>query len=377
MTTTWVDPTDPLAPLPKVSLHDHLDGSLRPETILELAAATGTPVPRRDPGALQHWLTHFAEEEPGGDWELLFGLSTSVMQTPAQLRRVAREYVETAVADGVVYAETRWAPEKHLAGGLSMDEAVAAVAEGLEAGMTAARADGRLIEVRQILSIMRTSDRDDEVLAAALRNRDAGVVGVDLAGHEEGHPAHRHAEAFAGARAAGLRRTVHAGEADGVASILDALESCHAERIGHGARLAEDLTIDGRLSPVREVVAAWERAGRDASRVELGAVSQRVRDGGTVLELCPTSNCGGVVDVIEQHPIDLLAALGIAVSVNIDNRMLTASSVTGQMRILVDVFGWTPGQLRAATLAGARAAFGPAALIDRIIDEQILPAWAD
>ncbi len=377
MTTTWVDPTDPLARRPKVSLHDHLDGSLRPETILELASASGSFVPRTDPVALQHWLSNFAEEEPGGDWELLFGLSTSVMQTPGQLRRVAREYVETVVADGVVYAETRWAPEKHLAGGLSMDEAVAAVAEGLDAGVTAARADGRSIEVRQILSIMRTSDRDDEVLAAALRNRDAGVVGVDLAGHEEGHPAHRHAAAFEGARAAGLRRTVHAGEADGVASILDALETCHAERIGHGARLAEDLTIDGRLYPVREVVAAWERTGKDASVVELGAVSERVRERGTVLELCPTSNCGGVVDVIEQHPIDLLAALGIAVSVNIDNRMITASSVTGQMRILVDVFGWTPAQLRAATLAGARSAFGPAELLDRIVEEQILPGWAD
>lgn len=373
MTTTWVDPTDPLVSLPKVSLHDHLDGSLRPETILELAAASGSFVPRADPSALQHWLSNFAEEEPGGDWELLFGLSTSVMQTPEQLRRVAREYVETVVADGVVYAETRWAPEKHLAGGLSMDEAVAAVAEGLDAGVTAARADGRSIEVRQILSIMRTSDRDDEVLAAALRNRDAGVVGVDLAGHEEGHPAHLHAAAFEGARAAGLRRTVHAGEADGVASILDALETCHAERIGHGARLAEDVRIDGRLYPVREVVAAWERAGKDASVVELGAVSERVRDSGTVLELCPTSNCGGVVDVIEQHPIDLLAALGIAVSVNIDNRMITANSVTGQMRILVDVFGWTPTQLRAATLAGARSAFGPRDLVDRIVEEQILP----
>jgi adenosine deaminase len=377
VTTTWVDPTDPLAPLPKVSLHDHLDGSLRPETILELAAASGKRVPRTDPDALQYWLTHFAEEEPGGDWELPFGLSTSVMQTPEQLRRVAREYVETAVADGVVYAETRWAPEKHLAGGLSMDEAVAAVAEGLEAGMAAARAGGRFIEVRQLLSIMRTSDRDAEVLATALRNRDAGVVGVDLAGHEEGHPAHLHAAAFEGARAAGLRRTVHAGEADGVASIRDALETCHAERIGHGARLAEDLTIDGRLYPVREVVAAWERAGKDGSRVTLGAVSEGVRASGTVLELCPTSNCGGVVDVIEQHPIDLLAALGVAVSVNIDNRMLTASSVTGQMRILVDVFGWTPAQLRTATLAGARAAFGPADLLDEIITEQILPGWAD
>jgi adenosine deaminase len=111
--------------------------------------------------------------------------------------------------------------------------------------------------------------------------------------------------------------------------------------------------------------------------VTLGAVSEGVRASGTVLELCPTSNCGGVVDVIEQHPIDLLAALGVAVSVNIDNRMLTASSVTGQMRILVDVFGWTPAQLRAATLAGARAAFGPADLLDEIITEQILPGWAD
>jgi adenosine deaminase len=358
---TWVDANDPLRRLPKVALHDHLDGSLRPETLIDLATASGIALPRTNPSDLQVWLRDFAELEPGRDWEDLFGLSTSVMQSAPQLRRVAREYVETLVADGVVYAEARWAPEKHLAGGLTIGETVEAVHDGLDEGMADARRVGHVVEVRQLLSVMRTGQSGAEIVAAAARSADAGVVGVDLAGHEEGHPAHEHAIAFDSAAELGLHRTIHAGEAAGAPSIADALDTCHAERIGHG---------------VREAALAWAERGSDPAVLTLGETATRVRDRRIVLELCPTSNSnGGVVDAIAQHPIALLQAAGIRVSLHPDNRMLSVTSVTSEMRTVVTTFGWSMPQLRAATLDALDAAFGPRDLIERIRVDRILPAW--
>ena len=374
--TTWVDHSDPLARLAKISLHDHLDGSVQPETLLALAAESGAPVPRHDPEALQHWFGNFAALEPGADWELRFGLTTSVMQTAPQLRRVAREYVATLAADGVVYAETRWAPEKHLARGLSMDEALAAVQDGLEAGMRDAAREGRPVLVRQILSIMRTAQHGREVVETALRNRDA-VVGLDLAGHEEGHPPAEHAEWFLLAAEHGLSRTVHAGEAAGVESILGALEHCSAQRIGHGARLAEDLAIDGARHPVGEVVAAWRRAGRGTAALELGPVAQRIVDERIPLELCPSSNSqpGGVVDTLAQHPIGLLAEIGAAVTVHPDNRLISATSVTGELRLLVDRFGWGLADVERAQRTALAGGFVDPELRERILEERLAPSY--
>ncbi|GAB3151749.1 adenosine deaminase family protein [Microbacterium neimengense] len=376
MTTFWVDADDPLVRRPKVSLHDHLDGSLRPATILELAEEARVATPRRTPAALQRWLSHFAEEEPGADWELLFGLSTSVMQTREQLRRVAAEYVETLTADGVVYAETRWAPEKHLAGGLTMDEAVSAVADGIAEGTVNAARGGHEIVVRQVLSVMRTAHAGAAVLAAARRGIDAGVVGIDLAGHEEGHPARDHARIFEDAARAGLSRTVHAGEADGAESIRDAVALCHAQRIGHGARLAEDIALAGVRLDVRAAGDSWHRIGRSAADLEPGEIAQQIIDDAIVLELCPTSNVGHVVDALPQHPIDLLAAVGVRVSVNVDNRMISATSVTREMRRVSEAFGWSMPQLRDASLAAADASFAPPELRERI-RARVAQGWDD
>ncbi|MCC4908915.1 adenosine deaminase family protein [Microbacterium sp. cx-59] len=374
--TTWIDANDPLVTLPKIALHDHLDGSLRPETLIELATDAGVPLPRTEPGELQYWLRNFGTVEPGRDWEDLFGLSTSVMQTSAQLRRVAREYVHTLAADGVVYAETRWAPEKHRAAGLRMDEAVAAVWDGLELGMRDVRALGHSVEVRQILSIMRTGAVGDEVVDAAAAGADLGVVGIDLAGHEEGHPARDHADAFQRAAARGIRRTVHAGEADGAASIADAIATCAAERIGHGARLVEDIAVAGEARDVHTAVAAWRADGADPASLALGPVATRIRDAGIVLEVCPTSNSeGSVVASLAQHPVALLAAAGIRVSLHPDNRMLSETSVTGEMRAVVREFGWTHAQLRASTVNALEAAFGPRELLERIRVETLIPGW--
>ncbi|MEV7694189.1 adenosine deaminase family protein [Microbacterium sp. NPDC089189] len=374
--TTWIDENDPLVTRPKVALHDHLDGSLRPETLIELAVDARVTLPRTQPRELQYWLRNFGTVEPGRDWEDLFGLSTSVMQTAAHLRRVAREYVHTLAADGVVYAETRWAPEKHLAGGLRMDDAVDAVWAGLGQGMSDVRELGHPVEVRQILSIMRTGTVGHEVVDAASRGADVGVVGIDLAGHEEGHPARDHADAFHRAEMLGIRRTVHAGEADGAASIADALATCAAERIGHGARLVEDIAVAGEALDVHSAVAAWRAAGADPASLALGDVAAHVRDARIVLEVCPTSNSeGSVVATLAQHPVALLAAAGIRVSLHPDNRMLSETSVTGEMRAVVRAFGWTHAQLRTSTFDALDAAFGPGELRERIRAEVLVPGW--
>ncbi|MDQ1130855.1 hypothetical protein [Microbacterium sp. SORGH_AS_0888] len=257
-----------------------------------------------------------------------------------------------------------------------MDEAVVAVHDGLDAGMRDVAGAGHRVTVRQVLSVMRTGVSDDAVVAAAERGAGAGVVGIDLAGHEEGHPAHAHAAAFARAARAGLRRTVHAGEAEGAVSIADALTTCAAERIGHGARLVEDIAVAGVRHGVREAVAAWQRQDRDAAALEPGEIATRVRDERIVLEVCPTSNSnGGVVDAIGQHPVSLLAAAGIRVSLHPDNRLLSETSVSREMRVVTDTFGWTATQLRRATFDALDAAFAPAELLDRIRVEQLVPGW--
>lgn len=376
--TDWLDPHDPFVRYPKVALHDHLDGSVLPTTLIELALADGHWLPTSDPEELQRWYRGTSELPPPEDWELLFSLSTSVMQTPENLRRVASEYVATAAEDGVVYAETRWAPEKHQLGGMTLDDAVLAVRDGLEEGMAAAERAGRRIVVVQLLSAMRNTDRSLEIAALAARHVDAGVVGLDLAGHEEEYPAHLHADAFQLARAEGVRRTVHAGEMDGAASVEDALESCAAERIGHGARVVEDISIDGRAYPVGEALAAWEATGLDPARTTLGPIAQRLVDEGVALELCPSSNShpGGVVDHLAQHPVDLLKRLGIPLTINPDNRLIIAGSITGEFRLLADRWGWTPDDFRAVTLRAIDSGFAPAELRERIRDTVIGPGYA-
>jgi adenosine deaminase len=186
----WVGDTDPLAKLPKVSLHDHLDGSVRPATLIEIAAEQGTDdvLVSDDPAAVERWLRGDSEEGRPFGHEELFALLCSVMQTPETLQRVASEYVATAAADGVVYAESRWAPEKHQVRGMSLDDAVLAVAAGLEDGTATAATAGHEIVVRQLLCGMRNTARSAEIAELAVRHRDTGVVGFDIAGAEAGLP---------------------------------------------------------------------------------------------------------------------------------------------------------------------------------------------
>ena len=343
-----------LKALPKVSLHDHLDGGLRPATILKLADAHGIELPGGAPvgdaEALGAW---FAEKSDSGslvEYLKTFDVTTSVMQTADGLERVAREFVADLADDGVVWGEIRWAPEQHVSAGLSLDAAVEAVQAGLGAGVAAARAAGSHIRVGQLVSAMRHLDRGLEIAELALRHRDRGVVGFDIAGPEAGFPPSRMSDAFDLLAREMFPATIHAGEADGPDSIRGALVDGHALRLGHGVRVADDITVESRDD--------------DNDYVSLGRVAQWVRDRSIALETSPSSNLqtGAIAawgTEMSAHPFDTLYQLGFRVTVNTDNRLMSATTLTRELGLLVDAFGYGLEDLLAFQLNAAEAAFLP------------------
>lgn len=336
--------------LPKVSLHDHLDGGLRPQTIIELAEPLGLELPAADATALAAW---FAEKSDSGslvEYLKTFDVTIAVMQTAEGLTRVAREFVEDLAADGVVYGELRWAPEQHLGRGLTLDQTVEAVQRGIDQATDAVASAGGRIRAGQLVSAMRHLDRGTEIAELALRHRDAGVVGFDIAGPEAGFPPSRLHEAFDLLARACFPATVHAGEADGVESIRGALVDGHALRLGHGVRIAEDITI--------------ERTDDESTFVSLGRVAQWVKDRGIALETSPSSNLqtGAIAawgSTMADHPFDLLYQLGFRVTVNTDNRLMSATTLTRELGLLVEAFGYGLEDLEAFQLNAAEAAFLP------------------
>lgn len=355
-------PVVDLQSLPKVSLHDHLDGGLRPETIIELAAASGHELPATDPDELRTWFHESADSGSLERYLETFEHTIAVMQTHDQLVRVAREFVEDLADDGVVYGEVRWAPEQHLTQGLSLDDAVEAVQEGLEAGMDAVDADGGYIEVGQIITAMRHADRGAEIAQLAVRHRDNGVVGFDIAGAEEGFLPSRFTEAFTYLAENNFPATVHAGEAAGLESIQDALVHGRALRLGHGVRIAEDIHLD-----VQEV------DGRDVGTVTLGDLAQWVRDRQIPLELCPSSNLqtGAIAafgTTLGEHPIDLLHQLGFNVTVNTDNRLMSGVTLTSEFGLLVETFGYGLDTVLEFTLNAVHASFLPMEQREQLAD---------
>lgn len=351
-----------MADLPKVSLHDHLDGGLRPATIIELAAEISHELPSTDPEELAKWFREAADSGSLVRYLETFDHTVAVMQTHDALVRVAQEFVRDLADDGVVYGEVRWAPEQHLQNGLSLDEAVEAVQEGLEAGMDDVDAAGGYIEVAQLITAMRHTDRGSEIAQLAVRHRDNGVVGFDIAGAEDGFPPSRFAEAFTYLAENNFPTTVHAGEAAGLDSIQDALVSGRALRLGHGVRLAQDIHLD-----VEEV------DGQDVGTVTLGDLAQWVRDREIPLELCPSSNLqtGAMAEfgtTIAEHPIDLLYQLGFNVTVNTDNRLMSGVTLTGELALLVDTFGYDLETIQELTLNAANSAFLPIEKREELIE---------
>lgn len=336
--------------LPKVSLHDHLDGGLRPQTIIELADDIGLDLPETDADALGEWFARQADSGSLVEYLKTFDVTTAVMQTRDGLARVAREFVLDLAADGVVYGEVRWAPEQHLGRGLSLDQAVEAVQSGLEQGVADVRGRGASIRVGQLVTAMRHADRALEIAQLAVRHRDAGVVGFDIAGAEAGFPPSNHRVAFDYLAEQYFPATVHAGEADGPASIQSALIDGRALRLGHGVRLAEDITI--------------ERQDDENIYVSLGRLSQWVKDREIALELSPSSNLqtGAIAawgDELIDHPFDLLYQLGFRVTVNTDNRLMSHTTLSRELAILADAFGYDLDDLETFQLNAARSSFLP------------------
>ncbi len=352
----------PIRDLPKVSLHDHLDGGLRPQTIIELADPLDIDLPATEAAALGNW---FAEQADSGslvEYLKTFEVTIAVMQTREGLVRVARDFVEDLVTDGVVYGEIRWAPEQHLQGGLTLDETVEAVQEGIEQATDAAFSAGHRIQVGQLVSAMRHLERGTEIAELALRHRERGVVGFDIAGPEAGFPANRQAEAFDLLARECLPVTVHAGEADGLESIRGALVDGHALRLGHGVRIAEDITLEGEDD--------------ENQFVTLGLLAQWVKDRGIALEASPSSNLqtGAFAawgSTMADHPFDMLYQLGFRVTVNTDNRLMSATTLTRELGILVDTFGYDVDDVLAFQLNAAESAFLPLEdreeLVERIV----------
>ncbi|WP_426302528.1 adenosine deaminase [Arthrobacter sp. R-11] len=342
--------------LPKVSLHDHLDGGLRPATIIELAEAVGHTLPSTDPVALGEWFRESADSGSLVRYLETFDHTIAVMQTKEALVRVAKEFVEDLADDGVVYGEVRWAPEQHLQKGLTLDEVVDAVQEGIEAGVEAVAARGRDIQVGQLITAMRHADRSQEIAELAVRHRENGAVGFDIAGAEDGFPPSRFKDAFTYLAEQHFPATVHAGEAAGLDSIRSALVDGRALRLGHGVRIAEDISVEFEdMDP--------ENDGEEAvGMVTLGEVAAWVRDRGIALEICPSSNLqtGAIAEFgegIESHPIDMLYQLGFNVTVNTDNRLMSGVTLTNEFELLVETFDYDLDDLLELTLNAAEASF--------------------
>jgi adenosine deaminase len=345
---------------PKVLLHDHLDGGLRPQTIIDLAAEIGhqLPVPEAELNAasLAGW---FAEASDSGSlvrYLETFDHTVAVMQNGPSLTRVARECVEDLVADGVVYAEIRYAPEQHVSQGLTLDEVVAAVQEGFEQGV---EASGGRIVVRQLLTAMRHQARSMEIAELAIAWRDRGVAGFDIAGAEAGYPPTRHLDAFEYLQRENAHFTIHAGEAFGLPSIWQAIQWCGADRLGHGVRIIDDITV------------------HDDGSVELGRLAAYVRDKRIPLEMCPWSNVQtGAAASIAEHPIGLLKKLRFRVTLNTDNRLMSRTSMTHEMWSLVETFGYDLRDLEWFTINAMKSAFLPFDERFAMISDLIKPAYA-
>lgn len=345
---------------PKALLHDHLDGGLRPATVLDIAGQIGyDELPATDVEELATW---FRTRSHSGSLERYlepFSHTVAVMQTPEALHRVAYECVADLAADAVVYAEVRFAPELHIDRGLSFDDVVDAVLAGFADGEKDANAAGQQITVRCLVTAMRHAALSREIAELAIRFRDKGVVGFDIAGAEAGYPPTRHLDAFEYMRNNNARFTIHAGEAFGLPSIQEAIGFCGADRLGHGVRIVDDIAVV------------------DDGSVRLGRLAAILRDKRIPFEMCPSSNVQtGAVESIASHPFDLLARSRFRVTVNTDNRLMSDTTMSREMLLLAETFGYEWADLQRFTINAMKSAFTPFDERLAIIDEVIKPRYA-
>jgi adenosine deaminase len=330
-----------LRSLPKVVLHDHLDGGLRPQTVVELARETGyRALPSEDPVRLARWFHQGARRGSLPEYLAGFQHTCAVLQTEEALERAAFEMMEDMHADGVVYVETRFAPVFHTERGLHWDEVVAAVLRGLERGREAFGVGYGLI-----ICAMRDMKLSLEMAELAVDFRTRGVVGFDLAGEEGGFPPKKHIDAFHYIQRENFNITIHAGEAFGKESIWQAIQWCGAHRIGHATRLVEDMGL-GR--------------GKGRRSVRLGFLAQYILDKRIPLEICLTSNVDtGAVRSIEEHPFGLLFKEHFRVTLNTDDRLMSDTTMTKEFRLARRVFHLTLDDLEKVTINAMKSAFLP------------------
>jgi adenosine deaminase len=341
---------------PKVLLHDHLDGGLRPQTVLELADEHGyRGLPASDPESLGRWFRQAADSGSLVQYLETFAHTVGVMQHPEAIHRVARECALDLAADGVVYAEVRFAPELSTAQDLAIEAVVEAMVAGFADGSAEAAAAGHAISVGALLCAMRQAERWDEVAGLVVRYRDSGVVGFDLAGPEIGFPPDRIPGAIDLLDRAGAHRTIHAGEAAGIDSIRAALDGAHAERLGHGVRIADEVADDGTLGPL----------------------ARRIRDAQVPLEIAPSSNVQtGAYPSLAAHPVDRLYRLGFAVTVNTDNRLMSGVSASSEVTAVATTFGWSWDDVQTVTECALAVAFIPEGDRKRLLNEVVRPGYA-
>ncbi|MEU6486295.1 adenosine deaminase [Streptomyces sp. NPDC046887] len=352
---------DQIRRAPKVLLHDHLDGGLRPGTVVELARDRGyTALPEQQADKLGIWFREAADSGSLERYLETFAHTCAVMQTREALVRVAAECAEDLAEDGVVYAEVRYAPEQHLEAGLTLEQVVEAVNEGFRLGERRAREGGHRIRVGALLTAMRHAARALEIAELANRYRDEGVVGFDIAGAEAGFPPTRHLDAFEYLKRENNHFTIHAGEAFGLPSIWQALQWCGADRLGHGVRIIDDIQV------------------ADDGTVTLGRLAAYVRDKRIPLELCPTSNLQtGAAASYAQHPIGLLRTLHFRATVNTDNRLMSGTSMSREFELLTEAFGYTLDDMQWFTVNAMKSAFIPFDERLAMINDVIKPGYAE
>jgi adenosine deaminase len=352
--------TETIRAAPKALLHDHLDGGLRPATVVDLAREFHyTGLPTEDVPALSAWFRRGADRKSLELYLETFAHTTGVMQERDALERVAAECAEDLAADGVVYAEVRFAPEQHVERGLTLDEVMEAVTSGFRAGEQRAAAAGRPIVVRTLVTAMRQFARSAEIAELAVRWRDRGAVGFDVAGPEAGYRPTRHLDAFDYVRRENFHLTIHAGESFGLPSIWEAIQFCGAERLGHGVRIVDDVTV------------------RPDGSVEFGRLAAFVRDRRVPLEMCPTSNVHtGAAASIETHPFDLLRRLRFRVTVNTDNRLMSGVTLSSELEALDRAFALGLGEIEWLTINALKSAFVPFDERLRLINEVVKPGYA-
>ncbi len=353
-------PIETIRQAPKALLHDHLDGGLRPATIVDLAAEFGYDgLPTSDPDELAAWIRRGADRKSLELYLETFAHTVGVLQEKDAIIRVAAEAAEDLAADGVAYAEVRYAPELSVERGLTLDEVVEANLEGFRIGAERAAAAGKPIVIKVLVTAMRQFARSLEVAECAIRWRDAGVVGFDIAGPEAGYRPTRYLEAFDRIRHENFHITIHAGESFGLPSIWEALQFCGAERLGHGVRIVDDIHV------------------QDDGSVALGRLATFVRDRRVPLEMCPTSNVHtGAAASVEEHPIELLRRLRFRVTVNTDNRLMSNVTLSTEFAELDRAFGIDLGEMEWLTINAMKSAFAPFDERLRVINEVVKPGYA-